>query len=75
MLIKVDTIYSHFCKLFEDGKPVDLKEYVKDFEVDAIKKAKAQIKDTSALRPYFDFFDGKLSYGKIRMGLVLIGNP
>ena len=72
--IKVDTIYSHFCKLFEDGKPVDLKEYVKDFEIDAIKKAKAQIKDTSALRPYFDFFDGKLSYGKIRMGLVLIGN-
>ena len=70
--LNTTTVYSHLAKLFLDGKDVDLKQFVSTQEIEMVKKASMILEKPSALKPYFEFFEGEIPYYKIRVSLALI---
>ena len=71
--IAENTVYSHFLKIAQEGKSIDLKQFVSDREMENIGEAKSHLEEPEGLRPYFDYFEEKLPYWKIKIGLYLIG--
>lgn len=63
------TIYSHMAYLLKNNNDIDLFDFITREELDSIAKAKSMIKDTTKLKPYFDYFNGDVDYGKIRVAL------
>ena len=70
--LKQETIYAHLCKLFFEGKDVDIMQFITDSEKAAVSEAHKKINDFTSLKPYFEFLDSKLPYYKIRVGLTLL---
>lgn len=70
--LKIETIVSHLCKLYLDGKKIALKPLITQKDLAAVISAHKAINDTSSLKPYFEFLDAKLPYYKIRVSLTLI---
>ena len=68
----VSTIMSHLAKLYIDGAPVDLTQFISHDEVQQIAVAKTKLENPVALKPYFDYFEERIDYGKIRLALALI---
>lgn len=68
----IGTIMSHFAKLYSDGAAIDVKQFVSEEEVKLISAAQIKLKKPTALKPYFDYFEEKISYEKIRLGLAII---
>ncbi len=66
------TIVSHLAKLYVDGNDFDLSQFVSDKEIIEIEKAQLELENPSALRPYFEHFEEKMSYDKIRFGLAFL---
>ncbi|PBJ15690.1 DNA helicase RecQ [Flavobacterium sp. ACN6] len=66
------TIISHLAKLYVDGHDLDLNPFISDTEITEIEKAKTALENPNALRPYFDYFEEKMSYDKIRFGLAFL---
>ena len=68
----VSTVLSHVAKLYLDGHISDISSFVSAEEVSQIKAAQATIEPTTALKPYFDYFQEQMPYEKIRMGLAVL---
>ena len=68
----LSTIMSHLAKLYSDGEAIDLSPFVSNNEVQKIAFAKNQLDSPETLKPYFDYFEEKIDYGKIRLGLAII---
>ncbi|MGM8362623.1 DNA helicase RecQ [Flavobacterium sp. ARAG 55.4] len=66
------TIMSHLAKLYSDGALIDLHQFISKEEVSKISQARKTLETPNALRPYFDYFEEQISYGKIRLGLAII---
>ena len=66
------TIISHLAKLYVDGNDIDLSQFVSEEEVMQLHKAQVELEYPSALKPYYDHFEEKLSYNKIRLGLAIV---
>ena len=66
------TIISHLAKLYVDGIDIDLSQFVSEEEILQIEKAQIELENPNALRPYFDYFEEKMSYDKIRFGLAFL---
>lgn len=66
------TIVSHLAKLYVDGNDFDLSQFVSDKEIIEIEKAQLELENPSALRPYYEYFEEKMSYDKIRFGLAFL---
>lgn len=66
------TIVSHLAKLYVDGQDFDLSQFVSEDEIAAIEKSQIELEKPSALKPYFDYFEEKMSYDKIRFGLAFL---
>ena len=66
------TIVSHLAKLYVDGNDFDLSQFVSDKEIIEIEKAQLELENPNALRPYFEYFEEKMSYDKIRFGLAFL---
>lgn len=66
------TIVSHLAKLYIDGNDFDLSQFVSAEEIAEIGKAQIELENPNALRPYYDYFEEKMSYDKIRFGLAFI---
>jgi len=66
------TIISHLAKLYVDGYDLDLSQFVSKDEISQIAKAQIELENPNALKPYFDYFEEKMSYDKIRFGLAFI---
>jgi len=66
------TIVSHLAKLYVDGHDLDLSQFVSENEIKEIQKAQIELENPNALKPYFDYFEEKMSYDKIRFGLAYI---
>ena len=70
--LKEETIYGHLIKLHQDGKPINLFEFITKKEIENIVEAKKSIDDDEdRLKPLFDHFDEKIPYWKLKMGLYL----
>ena len=68
----LSTIMSHLAKLYLDGVSIDLKPFVSNEEVSQIAEAKLKLESPVALKPYFDYFEEKMDYGKIRLALAIL---
>ncbi|MGS2738360.1 DNA helicase RecQ [Sinomicrobium sp. M5D2P17] len=69
--LKTDTVMGHLLKKNEEGENIDLSQFISQEEIQAIEKAREKLETPDALRPYFDYFEGKVPYWKIRYGLYL----
>ncbi|AIZ43086.1 DNA helicase RecQ [Cellulophaga baltica] len=70
--LKSPTIYSHIAKLYGEGKPINIFDFVSKNEVEAVKKAKIILEEPAALKPYFDHFEEQIDYFKIRLALAVL---
>ncbi len=66
------TIFSHLAKLYIDGENINVYQFVSDTEVESVKKAKEKLQNPPALKPYFEYFEEKMEYFKIRLALSVI---
>ncbi|WP_347373678.1 DNA helicase RecQ [Aequorivita sp. Q41] len=69
--LTVDSVYGHFLKMYELGTDFDIKQFISTEEIQQIKVAKETLENPDALKPYFEYFEEKLPYWKIRLGLYL----
>ncbi|WP_371815987.1 RecQ family ATP-dependent DNA helicase [Flavobacterium sp. CS20] len=70
--LKEETIYNHLTRLHQAEKPIDLWQYIDKTEVESILKAKTELNlEEEALKPYYEYFEEKMPYWKIKMGLYL----
>ncbi len=69
--ITEDSVYGHFIKMHEGGTALDLYQFISSEEIQKIKKAKETLQNPEALKPYFEFFEEKIPYWKIKLGLYL----
>ncbi|SHI49801.1 ATP-dependent DNA helicase RecQ [Mesonia phycicola] len=63
------TIYSHIAKLYSEGKNININDFVEQAIIDQIESAKKELKSPDGLKPYFEYFDEKIPYFKIRLAL------
>lgn len=66
-----NTVIGHFIKVHEEGKPVDFSEFINAEEISQVQQAKRALNNPETLRPYYDYFEEKLPYYKIKLGLLL----
>lgn len=66
-----DSVYGHFIKMHELGAPFDFSEFISSEEIQKVKEAKDKLKNPDALKPYFEYFEEKIPYWKIKLGLYL----
>tara|TARA_R110002051_G_scaffold70772_1_gene127489 strand:- start:53497 stop:55581 length:2085 start_codon:yes stop_codon:yes gene_type:complete len=67
-----NTIYGHLMKKHAEGEELDLNQFVNTKEIAQIEKAKLELTDATGLKDYFEFFDEKIPYWKIKLGLYLL---
>lgn len=66
-----DSVYGHFIKMHQSGSEMDFSEFISSEEITQIKNAQKILEDPEALKPYFEYFEEKMPYWKIKMGLYL----
>ncbi|MFV8364552.1 DNA helicase RecQ [Flavobacterium sp. ZT3P35] len=68
----LSTIMSHLAKLYVDGAEIDLDSFISKEEVSQIADAQIKLESPNALKPYFDYFEEKIDYRKIRLALAIL---
>ncbi|MFB9109829.1 DNA helicase RecQ [Flavobacterium gyeonganense] len=68
----ISTIISHLAKLYLDGAAIDASQFISDKEVEQLQKAQVELQNPNALKPYFDHFEERMGYDKIRFGLAVL---
>ena len=68
----LSTIMSHLAKLYVDEAEIDLDSFISKEEVSQIAEAQIKLESPNALKPYFDYFEEKIDYGKIRLALAIL---
>lgn len=66
------TIFSHIAKLYEEGKDIDLMQFIDKADLESIKKAKETLGNPDTLKTYFEHFQEAISYATIRIGLTIL---
>jgi len=68
----LSTIMSHLAKLYVDGANINLEPFISKEEVAQIAEAQMKLESPKTLKPYFDYFEEKIDYGKIRLALAIL---
>lgn len=66
------TIFSHLSKLYEAGEDVDLKKFISEGDLEAVRTARKELDNPDALKPYFEHFREEMDYGTIRIALTIL---
>jgi ATP-dependent DNA helicase RecQ len=69
--INVVTVVSHLVSLYEQGKKVDLNQYITLEEKNKVFKAIKTLAVDDKLKPLYDHFDGKIPYQILRIATSL----
>lgn len=72
--ITTTTVFSHLCKLFEEGYEINLKKYVNEYEVNQVKIARKKLNNTNQLKPIYEKLNGEMDYHKIALALTLLSS-
>ncbi|MCB0644685.1 MAG: RecQ family ATP-dependent DNA helicase, partial [Phaeodactylibacter sp.] len=64
------TIYTHLAKLYEQGKLVDIEQFISQEEMNTIVPVLSEFDDLSILKPIHERLDGAVSYIKIRFAIA-----
>jgi len=67
-----NTIYGHLLKKHAEGVVLDLNQFVDSKEIAQIEKAKSELTDATGLKEYFEYFEEKIPYWKIKFALYLL---
>lgn len=59
-------------KMHAEGEELDMHRFINKAEQESIAKAKEALPEAQGLREYFDFFEEKVPYWKIKLGLYLL---
>ena len=68
----LSTIMSHLAKLYVDGANINLEPFISKEEVAQIAEAQMKLESPKTLKPYFDYYEEKIDYGKIRLALAIL---
>ncbi|MEH6764154.1 MAG: DNA helicase RecQ [Aequorivita antarctica] len=66
-----DSVYGHFIKMHQLGVPFDFSKFISSEEIHQIKDVQKTLENPEALKPYFEYFEEKKPYWKIKLGLYL----
>ena len=66
------TIFSHISKLYDSGEEIDLMQFISNKDLEAVKKAKKELDNPEALKPYFEHFQEAMDYATIRIALTIL---
>ena len=69
--ITENTVYTHLIKINEMGTPLDLRQFINSSEILKIQQAKKVLENPDSLKAYFEYFEEKMPYHKIKLGLYL----
>lgn len=69
---KPETILSHILRLHQRGEDIDIMDFIDSETIQKVKKAKTDLDNPDGLKPYFEYFDEKLDYGKIKLALGVL---
>ena len=69
--ITESTVYTHLIKINEMGTPLDLHQFINSSEILKIQQAKKVLEKPDSLKAYFEYFEEKMPYHKIKLGLYL----
>ena len=69
--ITENTVYTHLIKINEMGTPLDLHQFINPSEILKIQQAKKVLENPDSLKAYFEHFEEKMPYHKIKLGLYL----
>ncbi len=69
--ITENTVYTHLIKINEMGTPLDLHQFINSSEILKIQAAKKVLENPDSLKAYFEHFEEKMPYHKIKLGLYL----
>ena len=69
--ITENTVYTHLIKINEMGIPLDLHQFINSSEILKIQQAKKVLENPDSLKSYFEYFEEKIPYHKIKLGLYL----
>jgi len=67
-----NTIYGHLMKKHAEGEDLDLNQFVDAKEIAEIEKAKSELTDATGLKDYFEYFEEKVPYWKIKFALYML---
>lgn len=70
--LEESTIYSHVLTAHEKGSTIDLKQFISDTEIEQIRQAREFLDAPETLKQYFEYFEEKMPYSKIKIGLYLL---
>lgn len=70
--VQETTIYSHLGKLISDGKKIEINEILNEKEIAMMQEAIDSIGFQDQIKPYYDFLEGELDFGKIRVALCFL---
>ncbi|MDT0685669.1 DNA helicase RecQ [Autumnicola psychrophila] len=66
------TIFSHLLKLYDEGKDINLNQFVSKADLDAVKKARKELEDPDSLKAYFEHFQEAIGYETIKISLKIL---
>ena len=70
--LQISSVYGHLLKVHAEGTAIDLNTFITAADIEAVKKAQSELSDAEGLKPYFEYFEEKMPYWKIKMGLYLL---
>lgn len=70
--LREETIFSHLCKKYTEGKDVKLKEFISSRELEDIRIARKTLDNSTRLSEYFEHFQESLPYRTLRVGLTIL---
>ncbi|PVW15312.1 DNA helicase RecQ [Marixanthomonas spongiae] len=65
------TIYAHLEKAHISGEEIEIERLITSEEIEKIVAAKDSIENPESLKSYFEYFEAKVPYWKIKLGLHL----
>ena len=71
--LQENSVYGHLQKVHSEGIVIDLYQFITSEEIENIKKAQSELTEAEGLKTYFEYFEEKVPYWKIKMGLYLLG--
>lgn len=68
------TVHSHLLKAHSAGEEVEVEKLISSEEIDKIASAKQQLENPKSLKDFFEHFEEKIPYWKIKLALYLSDN-
>ena len=70
--LSMTTVFSHLSQLYNEGKEVNLKQYVTKETIGKVRVAFKELGNKMELKPIYEKLNEEVSYSQIRMSITLI---